>query len=1095
MREYTQKDRWLKVKTPLPDDALLLEAFRGREALSELFEFSLELLALNETKIPFDHILGKPITVEMEQEEGPPRFFDGIVRELRRGRSGSIFTNYRATVVPAVWKLSRRIQSRIFQNQTAIEILRTVFDGYDVDFKIRQRHFPHNYCVQYDESDFAFASRLMEEEGIYYYFVHAVDGESRQPKHKLVIADESSLAPPAPGEPVRFDSVGGGVRPKACIHDWEVVQQLCTRRHELRGRHFESFTNRLAAQSATLASVAVGGSELRLHVSDDDMTAAGVASGVIHRFDALNSNGGNQQDRFSELYPALEQEAKLRAEEASADAVRIEGAGACSHLEPGMRFVLAGRRFDDGDYLMTAIEHEAAAPPYRSSDDNAPAEKYSNRFTAIPAALPFRPKRRTSAPRIDGVQSAIVVGPAGQEIYTDAYGRIKVCFQWDQQQKCDGSDTCWVRVASQWAGQGYGMISLPRIGQEVVVAFEDGDPDAPLVVGSVYNNDQTTPFSLPADLTKMCIKSKTVGGDSDQFHGLLFDDKKSNELLHIRSQKDAIVDCKHDYGTYVPNQKTTRVGNCRLHVTGGLPLGIGSGSGGSAEIASTESKVAFSVSISNAKGSGAGGEDGKWEAASTLPDAFVPLNLSATCGLQAQSILGANIQTTFPLNASYQFDPIGALSICGSQGGSWQNITRAISGVATGDVEIAYGATFNATYGASFSFERGADGFQNEGALSSRETWALSILAGVNVASILTSTLAPVIAGFFSDETAKLYSSISAAATQLTGAIVMKYEQFNAKAQDAASRSLFAEEALATYKGVVTNKQSLEAYQKELDEYDAAVQAGANGTAGQQALVAAGRPKPPNLVDDKVPDSLKAPILTIAKSEAKSALENGDSEGKYKKHTVAGRYELTAEGISIVSTLAAGELTIQGNNNDLTIKNAAPKVLSVHNEGNSSITMNQAIKGEELFVQAYDGRAILLEVGSQTERAKVAKIQISHEETSNTSKIVLQTSLEGQSTKGASITLDGPNVTIAAGENGTVTIKSNGDNGGKLTLSNDLAELAAGVNADKLSINNSSGGLTFTSTTEITATAATNVNITTSGGKATFTCTDGTDFV
>jgi type VI secretion system secreted protein VgrG len=532
---YLQADRPLTVSAPLNADDLLLVGFHGREAISRLFEFELDLVAENETDVPFESLLGKKMTVHLALLDGGKRHFSGICKGISEGTRDATFTRYRIHVVPEVWLLGKRTQSRIFQQVSVPEILKAVFTGLDVDYELDGSYLPRDYCVQYRETDLDFASRLMEEEGIFYFFRHAANG------HSLVVADTPRGHPELPGgSTVRFGDSEEGLRGEDRVRSWEKTQELRSGRVNLRDYCFQVPRQTLEADARSADGVAVGQVRHTLRVGRNEKLARDdYPGGYAHRFDGVNPGGGDRSADLDHLFADNKRTAAIRMQEEAAAALTTRGESMCRNLVSGHRFTLCGHHNADGSYVITSVEHSArAVNAYRSTEGDT-GLVYENAFTCIPLGLPFRPARSTPRPLVQGTQTAVVVGPPGDEIFTDQYGRIKVHFRWDRDRDKGAGSSCWVRVATPWAGRNWGMIHIPRIGQEVVVDFLDGDPDRPIVVGSVYNADTMPPFHLPRHKTQSGIRSQsTPGGAPAEANEIRFEDDRGREQVYLQAQRD-----------------------------------------------------------------------------------------------------------------------------------------------------------------------------------------------------------------------------------------------------------------------------------------------------------------------------------------------------------------------------------------------------------------------------------------------------------------------------------------------------------------------------------------------------------------------------
>jgi type VI secretion system secreted protein VgrG len=535
----------MRVDTPLGEDVLLLRGFRGEERISGLYCFELDLFAENHRNVAFDQVLGKEITVALPG--GKSRYLSGIVSRFSRAARGPDFTEYRAEMVPKLWLLTHRVQSRIFQNTSVPDILRKVFEGLDVTYEIQGTFHPRVYCVQYRESDFDFASRLMEEEGIFYFFKHSSG------KHEMVVANTPQSHPEMPvASRAVYEEVIGELREDMRITAWEKVQEIRSGKYTLWDHCFELPHKHLDANKPTLDSVQVGRVSHKLKVgANDDLEIYDYPGAYAKRFDDTG---------VQKIFEDNARTVNLRMQEEEMPSLAIHGRSDCRQFTAGHKFTLERHFTDDDTYVVTAVRHNADQwESYRSSADVGRLD-YSNDFTCIPLSLPFRPRSVTPKPVVHGTQTAVVVGPAGEEIYTDKYSRVKVQFHWDREGKNNADSSCWVRVATFWAGKQWGAIHIPRIGQEVVVDFLEGDPDRPIIVGSVYNADMMPPYSLPDNRTQSGIKSRSsMGGGPSNYNELRFEDKKGKELITLHAEKDLLTEVENDETRTVGHDRTTTI--------------------------------------------------------------------------------------------------------------------------------------------------------------------------------------------------------------------------------------------------------------------------------------------------------------------------------------------------------------------------------------------------------------------------------------------------------------------------------------------------------------------------------------------------------
>jgi type VI secretion system secreted protein VgrG len=557
-KKFTQENRPISVSTPLEKDVLLLEAFSGAESLSGLFHFTLDMLADSDTTVPFEKLLGQKVTVTIELPKEKKRYLSGIVSQFSQGhevnaaQTNTTFIRYRAELVPALWLLTRKVQSRVFQQLAVPDILKKVLTGItnlQVSYKLQGKFEPRDYCVQYRESDLAFASRLMEEEGIYYFFEHSEDG------HKMIVANTPQSHPDVPGETkVIFDEVGGAVETQGRVHGWEKTQELRSGKYTLWDYTFEMPDKNLSADQTIQETSKAGTITHKFKAGgNDEMEIYDFPGAYAQRFDGIAPGGGSQSSNLQKIFQDNKRTVEIRMQQEALQGMLIEGRSDCRQFIAGSKFTLDRHFNGNGAYVLTRVEHEADMRGTYTSGARTRVN-YHNKFRCLPSDVPFRPLRSTPRPLMHGTQSAVVVGPSGQEIFTDKYGRVKVQFRWDREGKKDQDSSCWIRVATPWAGKNWGLIHIPRIGQEVVVAFEEGDPDQPIIVGSVYNFENMPPYVLPDYMTMSGLKTRsTLKGETANFNELRFEDKKDQEEVYFHAEKD--------FNRVVENNDTLKVGS------------------------------------------------------------------------------------------------------------------------------------------------------------------------------------------------------------------------------------------------------------------------------------------------------------------------------------------------------------------------------------------------------------------------------------------------------------------------------------------------------------------------------------------------------
>lgn len=521
----TQDNRFIYVETPIGKDKLLLLSFSGYEEISRLFSFQLELLS-TDFNINFADIVGKNVTFGLPGDpDGNMRFFNGFVTRFSQAPGFAGYARYQAEVSPMLWFLTRIADCRIFQNKTVPDIVKQIFSDNNLrDFQDETQgsYREWEYCTQYRESACNFVMRLMEQEGIFFYFKH------ENGKHTLIMADHSSSNKSCPiKSEFRYEeNTGAGVnKDEDMISTWRLDHSIRPGKYSINDFNFKTPALDLTANAS--GQVSEGGNT---------------------NFEVFDYPGEYDTKAEGESYVGV------RMDEEEAPHAVATGSGNARPFCPGFKFKLMEhlRRDQNGSYLLTSVHHNAyEGGTYPGLNGGEEEALYSNTFTCIPVATPFRPQRLTPRPQMQGTQTAFVVGPAGEEIYVDKYGRVKVQFHWDRRGKYDEKSSCWIRVSHLWAGKGWGAIYTPRIGQEVIVDFLEGDPDRPIITGRVYNAESMPPYKLPDEMTKSTIKSYSSKGGGG-FNEFRFEDKKGKEQVFLHAEKD-----QHDR---IKNDRLTAIG-------------------------------------------------------------------------------------------------------------------------------------------------------------------------------------------------------------------------------------------------------------------------------------------------------------------------------------------------------------------------------------------------------------------------------------------------------------------------------------------------------------------------------------------------------
>ncbi|MDB6067528.1 MAG: Rhs element Vgr protein [Pedosphaera sp.] len=538
----TQDNREIAIDTPLGEDVLLLKSVAINEQMGRLFQMEADLLS--ETKnINFDNIVGENVTMRLNLVGGDVRYFNGFVSRFVQTEDLGGYSRYRATIVPWLWFLTRTSDCRIFQDMTVPDIIKQVFGNHGFnDFKdsLNATYRTWPYCVQYRETDFNFVSRLMEQEGIYYFFEH------ENGKHTLVLADSASAHTSFSGyDEILFRAEGGAGTSKGDINKWVIAREVQSGAYALNEFDFEKPKTDLQAKSC----------KTRNHAGAE--------------FEIYDYPGAYAEHADGQTY------ADLRIGELQAQHEVLQGQGLARGLATGYTFTMDehSRGDQNREYLITSTTMFLDGGDFEAAQKSA-ADFFSCQFTAVPKDEVFRSARITPKPLVQGPQTAIVVGKAGEEIWTDQYGRVKLQFHWDRYGKADETSSCWVRVSQAWAGKKWGSIYTPRIGQEVIVEFLEGDPDRPIITGRVYNAQSMPPYPLPDNATKSTLKSLSSKG-GDGFNEIRFEDKKGSEEIFIHAEKNQEVRTKADVHEWVGNERHLYVKTDQIEsVDGGKHLKV-----------------------------------------------------------------------------------------------------------------------------------------------------------------------------------------------------------------------------------------------------------------------------------------------------------------------------------------------------------------------------------------------------------------------------------------------------------------------------------------------------------------------------------------
>ncbi|WP_321950761.1 type VI secretion system Vgr family protein [Paraburkholderia bannensis] len=528
-----QNSRLFSINTPLSGRSqLLVGDFHCTEGLSQLFQMSVGLVS-QDPAIELKQMIGQSVSIELELTTGGTRYFSGYVTQFSHiGTDGGLAT-YRATVQPWMWMLSRRVDSRVFQDQTAEDIVSKVFSQYSklaqYEFRLHKDLKPYSYCTQYRESDLNFVLRILEQEGLFFYFEHSKDG------HRLIITDSSLQAQEIDGGRFLQYATDETLDDVPVVTSWSAQRQLESGAISMKTFDYKSPG---AQRFVTGDSINNQGDVERYEV-----------------YDYVGLYGFETTDRGEEL-------TRFRLEALEAQGKLFSGMSNCRTLSPGRFFELTDHYDLDKEsdenrqFLILSVDHHGANN-YQSHDQ---AASYASSFVCIRKKIPFRPSLSVVRPSIPGPQTAIVVGPKGEEIYTDALGRVKVQFHWDRLGQNDHRSSCWVRVGQPWAGGGFGAVQIPRIGDEVVVSFLDGNPDRPLITSRVYNAQNMPPWALPANATQSGFLTRSSkGATAANANAIRFEDKLGEEEVWIHAEKDQRIEVENDESHTVGHDRTKTI--------------------------------------------------------------------------------------------------------------------------------------------------------------------------------------------------------------------------------------------------------------------------------------------------------------------------------------------------------------------------------------------------------------------------------------------------------------------------------------------------------------------------------------------------------
>ena len=517
--------RTFELITPLGADVLLFHRMSAREELSRLSEFQIDVLSTR-GDINLDEILGKNVTVKVELPEDKLRHFNGFVTRFAQVGMRGRYHAYQATVRPWLWFLTRRANCRIFQQMKVPDILKKIFNDYpgvaDTKFELTGSYRTWDYCVQYRETDFNFVSRLMEQEGMYYYFKY------QEGRNSAMVCDSYGAHSALAGcEQLPFIPQERMTRPEQeRISAWSFEREIQPGRYVLDDYDFEKPSVELQVKTKFKRDHSFADYEVYDYPGEYMVTAEG------------------------------EDCVRTRIEELHAQFELAHGRTNARAFSVGYLVKVTGQTRSDQDreYLVVSAQHQLEYSEYEAMEETGTS--YDCGFTVMNSRQPFRAARITPKPIVQGPQTAVVVGPDGDEIYTDKYGRVKVQFHWDRVGKKNENSSCWIRVSHPWAGKNWGMVAIPRMGQEVIVDFLEGDPDQPIITGRVYNAEQMPPWELPGNMTQTGVLTRsTKGGSGTNANAIRFEDKKGSEQLWIHAEKNQDIEVENDETHWVGHDR------------------------------------------------------------------------------------------------------------------------------------------------------------------------------------------------------------------------------------------------------------------------------------------------------------------------------------------------------------------------------------------------------------------------------------------------------------------------------------------------------------------------------------------------------------
>ncbi|HEY4047190.1 MAG TPA: type VI secretion system tip protein TssI/VgrG [Acidobacteriaceae bacterium] len=547
MASYTQTNRLLSFTSPLGANKLLAMGFNGSEEISELFNFSVDLLAEPETVVDPTALIGKRVTLDLQiTDTGTKRYFNGIVASLEAIGGDTYFNAYRVRMVPTLWLLSLNKQTRVFQDKTVLDIVQAVLAPYSIvpTVETQGSYTSLEYCTQYRETDLEFVSRLLQQHGIFYYFTHT------QSDHVMVLSDTAKhLSECAITSQFRYSVTVEEQLSfyEPIIYEFNSRSTLITGEHTSWDYRFMPYALSHASPQTAKSSTPMGENSHEVYDYADSGSAYLKTEGADPKTPQLQTQLQNVEKEIAE-----------------AQSIQVHGISTASPMQAGFTFTLTEYPQAEKNikYLLTRVEHRAEQQPgYRAEVESPSNNPYSNTFYARPFTQPYRKAKTLPKPQVNGVVTGKVVTPAGDDSYLDKYGRVCVQFWWDRKRPPNTTDNTLLRVAQQWSGKGWGTYFWPRTGDEVLIDFIEGDPDAPIVVGSVYNGINMPKYDPRSEYTRSGILTRSSkNGGAANANELRFDDLKGSEQIFMNAERDFDLHVEHDWHTRVDNDE-------HLHIT------------------------------------------------------------------------------------------------------------------------------------------------------------------------------------------------------------------------------------------------------------------------------------------------------------------------------------------------------------------------------------------------------------------------------------------------------------------------------------------------------------------------------------------------